>query len=127
MPFLPAFWIRVELTERHDPAPGLAPAVDHASTWSPSTRSGSVASPFAALQWLPRGYRVGRFWSVPLTLRLQHGEERPLRAAVRVVGRVAGASPATSRARPGIDLDARTRGRLGRYVGPIAFAPSDQP
>jgi hypothetical protein len=125
LPFAPAFWIRVELTERH------VRRRDWRWRWT-SVDLESVDAlrlrrlPFAALAWLPRGYRIGRFWSVPLTLRLQQGED------VRVELRCAWWDGWREIARyiamrPGIDLDARTRGRIGRYVGPIVFAPADQP
>jgi len=125
VPFVPAWWIRIELNEQS------VRRRDWRRRWT-SVDLESVDGlrlrrlPFAALAWLPRGYRVGRFWSVPLTLRLQHGEAVRLEARCvwwddwRDLARYVAA-------RPNIDLDARTRGRLGRYVGPIAFVPSDQP
>jgi hypothetical protein len=75
-----------------------------------------IAFPF--LRWIHRGYKFGRFWSIPLTLRLMHGEENPLldlrcgwwhgwRELTRAVIALD----------PEIDLDQRTRGRLERYVG----------
>jgi hypothetical protein len=125
IPFLPAFWIRIEMN------PWSIRRRDWRRRWS-KLELDSVEGlrlrrlPFPAIQWLPRGYRIGRFWSVPLTLRLQYGEE--VRFEIRcawwdgwrdLAGYVA--------ALPDMGLDARTRGRLGRYVGPIAFATSDQP
>ena len=125
LPFVPALWIRIELSER------TVRRRDWRRRWTPvDVESVDVLRlrrlPFAALAWLPRGYRVGRFWSVPLTLRLQHDEA--VRLEVRCVWWDDWRDLARYVAvRPNIDLDARTRGRLGRYVGPIAFVPSDQP
>jgi len=123
VPFVPAFWIRIEMNDRR------IRRRDWRRRWT-TVELDEVETlrlrrlPFVALQWLPRGYRVGRYWSVPLTLRLQYGEEVRLELRCvwwdgwREIARYVAA-------RPGMDLDARTRGRLGRYVGPIAFAPSD--
>ncbi len=125
VPFAPALWIRIELGEasiRRRDWRGRKSTVTFDSVDALRLRR----VPFAALSWLPRGYRLGRFWSVPLTLRLQHGENVSFEMRCvwwdgwRNVARYVAA-------RPGIDLDARTRGRLGRYVGPIAFASADQP
>lgn len=125
VPLIPAFWIRVEMNEN------TIRYRDWRRRWSTvdldsvdTLRLRRLA--FAPLKWLPRGYRVGRFWSVPLTMRLQHGEE--VRFEVRCVWWDGWRELARYvAARPDIDLDARTRGRLGRYVGPIAFVTSDQP
>jgi len=79
--------------------------------------------PFPILGWLKRGHRLGRFWSVPLTLRLQHEE------TVLVELRCVWWSDWRDLARfaasqPDVDLDLRTRGRLARYVGPLSWATS---
>jgi hypothetical protein len=124
LPFTPALWIRIEMDEssiRRRDWRGRTSTVMFDSVDALRLRR----LPFAALEWLPRGYRVGRFWSVPLTLRLQHGEDVSFEMRCvwwdgwRDVARYVAA-------RPGMDLDARTRGRLGRYVGPIAFEVADQ-
>lgn len=79
--------------------------------------------PFPALAWMKRGHRLGRFWSVPLTVRLQHEETVLLELRCiwwngwRDLARFAASQP-------GVDLDLRTQGRLARYVGPLAWATS---
>jgi hypothetical protein len=79
--------------------------------------------PFPVLAWLKRGHRFGRFWSVPLTVRLQHEENVLVELRCiwwngwRELARFAAAQP-------DVDLDLRTRGRLARYVGPLAWATS---
>jgi hypothetical protein len=64
-----------------------------------------------------RGFRIGRFWTVPLTLRLQTGSE--VRLQLRCVWWNGWQSVARFLAsEPGMNLDDRTRGRLDTYVGP---------
>jgi hypothetical protein len=70
-----------------------------------------------ALRFLPRGYRFGRYWTIPLTLRLLTGDTillelrcvwwRSWRELARFLVRT----------QPALDMDGRTRGRLERYVG----------
>jgi hypothetical protein len=64
-----------------------------------------------------RGFRIGRVWTVPLTLRLQSGAD--VRLQLRCVWWDGWQSVARFlAAEPGMNLDDRTRGRLDAYVGP---------
>ena len=72
---------------------------------------------FGPTRILGRGFRIGRFWTVPLTLRLQTGSD--VRLQLRCVWWNGWQSVARFLAsEPGMDLDDRTRGRLDSYVGP---------
>jgi hypothetical protein len=73
--------------------------------------------PFVLLRFLPRGYKVGRYWSIPLTLRLLDDDHELL--ALRCIwwDNWRGLSRYLVSAVPEVDLDGRTRGRLERYVG----------
>lgn len=73
---------------------------------------------FSWLRWVRRGFKVGRYWSLPLTLRLMRGEDEPL-LELRCGWwngwqRMTRALLALN---PDLDLDQRTRGRIERYVG----------
>jgi hypothetical protein len=80
---------------------------------------------FAPLRFIHRGYKIGRFWSLPLTLRLLHGEDVLLELRCgwwygwRELARYIVVSY------PDVDLDGRTRGRLERYVG-VPLPPLSQ-
>ena len=123
-PSVPAFWIRIEMADNQI----------RRRSWRRRWRTVELEPidalrlrrlAFPVLAWLPRG-RIGRFWSVPLTMRLLHEGTISLELRCvwwngwREIARYVAALP-------GIELDARTRGRLGRYVGPIAFAPPAHP
>jgi hypothetical protein len=73
--------------------------------------------PFVALQGLRRGYKFGRFWSVPLTLRLLAGEQVLLELRCGWWNNWQELARFAVTSIPEIDLDGRTRGRLERYVG----------
>lgn len=124
LPFLPTLWIRLvvsELSVRRRSWPGRRTTILMDSVDTMRLRR----LPFAATGWAGRGYRIGRFWSVPLTLRLQHGED--IKLEIRCVwwkGWRNLARFVTSQ--PGIALDERTRGRYERYVGPPATVTSVQ-
>jgi hypothetical protein len=72
---------------------------------------------FPVLAGLQRGYKIGRYWSIPLTLRLLHRDEPLLELRCgwwygwRDLARYVIVSC------PDVSLDGRTRGRLERYVG----------
>ena len=120
VPFLPALRERVEVGPRsivHRRWRGRRTAVlDEVDT----LRLRRIAFPL--LSRLRRGYKVGRFWSLPLTLRLLRGETVLLELRCgwwdgwRELARYVIVS------HPDVDLDGRTRGRLERYVG-VALPP----
>lgn len=125
VPLFPVLWVRLEVGEQ---------AIRRRTwrgTWS-TIPMGSVDAlrlrrlPFGVLRWMRRGYRIGRFWSVPLTLRLQRDVEVLIQlrcvwwSGWKDLARFVGSLPE-------VDLDVRTRGRLDRYVGPIASATPVQP
>jgi hypothetical protein len=72
---------------------------------------------FPLLRWLPRGYKVGRFWSIPLTVRLLSGEDPRLEIRCGWWSNWQELTRFVISAYPDVDLDGRTRGRLERYVG----------
>ncbi|MGZ6965303.1 MAG: hypothetical protein ACXVKA_13930 [Acidimicrobiia bacterium] len=118
VPFVSSLWVRVEVGSDQ------VRRRDWRGRWS-SVSMDHVDMlrlrrlPFAVLRWLPRGYRIGRFWTIPLTLRLQSGED--VRLEIRCVWWKGWRDLARFGATiPGIDLDTRTRGRLSRYVGGVA-------
>jgi hypothetical protein len=81
--------------------------------------------PFRVLRWVHHAFRIGRVWTVPLTLRLLDRDHvrlelrccfwRDWQALARFVATC-----------PDIDIDPRTRGRFDRYVGPIELDTSSQ-
>jgi hypothetical protein len=73
---------------------------------------------FPWLRWVRRGFKIGRFWSLPLTLRLMRGEDEPL-LELRCGWWKGwqGMTRALLALNPELDLDQRTRGRIERYVG----------
>jgi hypothetical protein len=72
---------------------------------------------FALLRWLPRGYKFGRYWSIPLTLRLLSGERALLELRCAWWSDWRELTRFVIAACPDVDLDGRTRGRIERYVG----------
>jgi hypothetical protein len=113
--FLPALWERVE----------VGPTTIHQRRWRRRTTVdfGDVDTlrlrriPFKLLAGLRRGYKVGRYWSLPLTLRLLDGDTVLLELRCgwwdgwRELARYVVVS------NPELNLEGRTRGRLERYVG----------
>jgi hypothetical protein len=73
--------------------------------------------PFILLRFLPRGYKFGRYWSIPLTLRLLDDDHGLLTLRCIWWDNWRGFSRYMVSAVPELDLDGRTRGRLERYVG----------
>ncbi len=119
-PFIPALWIRLVVGEH------TIRRYDWRAQWTTVSLDTVDAFrlrrvPWPALAWLRRGYRIGRFWSVPLTVRLQQGETVELQVRCiwwrgwRNLARFAALLP-------DVELDGRTRGRLGRYVGSVRAA-----
>jgi hypothetical protein len=79
--------------------------------------------PFRALRWVHHAFRIGRVWSVPLTLRLL--ERDHIRLELRGCFWHDWQSLARYVAtRPDVDIDPRTRGRIDRYVGPVELDTS---
>ena len=120
--FLPGVWRRIDVSEvsiRRRKWNGRRTVVPMESVDTLRLRR----LPFRAIRFLGRGFRIGRFWSVPLTLELQSDEAvrlrlrclywRNWRGMVRFVA-----------SQPGINLDEHSRGRLERYVGPLAAGTS---
>ena len=121
----PVLWVRVEATE----------STVRRRSWRGRWRRVPLESittlrlrrlPYRALRWVRRGYRIGRFWSVPLTLRLL--DESRVRLELRCAWwgswrALAGFAASL----PDVDIDARSRARLDRYVGPIARDTSLHP
>lgn len=81
---------------------------------------------FPLLRWLPRGYRFGRYWSIPLTLKLLAGEDQRLEIRCIWWGNWRELTRFVISAYPDVDLDGRTRGRLERYVGVVPTTPSQR-
>jgi hypothetical protein len=121
--FLPALWERVE----------VGPSTIHQRRWRGHTTFDFAdvdtlrlrRVPFKLLAGLRRGYKVGRFWSVPLTLRLLQGDTVlvELRAGWWEGWRELARYVIVSNSQ--VDLDGRTRGRLERYVG-VPLPPVSQ-
>jgi hypothetical protein len=82
--------------------------------------------PFPLLRWLPRGYKVGRFWSIPLTMRLSNGEDPRLDLRCAWWSNWRELARFVLAVHPEVDLDSRTRGRLERYVGVAVPIPSQR-
>jgi hypothetical protein len=82
--------------------------------------------PFVLLRFLPRGYKVGRYWSIPLTLRLLDDDHGLLTLRCIWWDNWRGFSRYLVGAVPELDLDGRTRGRLERYVGMLLPASSQR-
>lgn len=121
--FLPALWERIE----------VGPTTVRYRTWR-GHRTVAFSDvdtlrlrrvPFLLLRGLRRGYKFGRYWSVPLTLRLLHEDEVLVELRCgwwngwRELARYVVVSC------PDIDLDSRTRGRLERYVGVPLPSPQE--
>jgi hypothetical protein len=113
--FLPSIWARVDVAPHTIVRRGLRRRRTIAISQVDTFRLRRVA--FPVLRGIHRGYKIGRYWSIPLTLRLLHGEDPLLelrcgwwngwRELARYVIVVC----------PDADVDGRTRGRLERYVG----------
>lgn len=113
--FLPSVWQRVDVSPHTIVKRSLRKrrtiAIDQVDTF----RLRRIAFPL--LSRIHRGYKIGRYWSIPLTLRLLHGEDPLLELRCgwwygwRELARY------IIVACPDVDLDGRTRGRLERYVG----------
>jgi hypothetical protein len=69
------------------------------------------------LRWVKRGFKVGRYWSLPLTLRLMHGDAPQLELRCVWWSSWRELTRALLTLNPELDLDQRTRGRIDRYVG----------
>jgi hypothetical protein len=113
--FLRAWWDRVDVGETRITRRGWRHrrpiAVEHISGF------GLRRVPVRLLRALPRGYRFGRFWSLPLTMRLLAGEETLLELRCAWWGNWRELTYFVISTVPGIELDGRTRGRIERYVG----------
>lgn len=111
MPFL-AFKIHVdEHAVRRRGLRGWEPPVSLDAV----TELGLRRSPWRLLKWWPKGYRFGRFYSLPLRLRLLAGNQIRFQLTV-VFWRDWGALARFMAARPDVRTDGRTRGRLERYA-----------
>ena len=121
--FLPALWDRVDVGADTIVQRGLRKHRTIELTDVDAFRLRRIAFPL--LQGIHRGYKIGRFWSIPLTLRLLHREEVLLELRCgwwngwRELARYIVVSC------PDADLDGRTRGRLERYVG-VPLPPLSQ-
>lgn len=113
--FLPALWSRIDVGPSTIAQRTLRKHRKIALTDVDTFRLRRIA--FPPLRFIHRVYKIGRFWSLPLTLRLLHGEDALLELRCgwwhgwRELARYIVVSC------PDVDLDGRTRGRLERYVG----------
>jgi hypothetical protein len=82
-----------------------------------------IAFPF--LRFIHSGYKVGRYWSIPLTVRLLHRDEPLLELRCGWWDGWRELSRYIIVTCPDVDLDGRTRGRLERYVG-VPLPPIDK-
>src|SRR6476659_8811425 len=121
--FLPALWDRVDVGADTIVQRGVRKHRTIELTDVDAFRLRRIAFPL--LQGIHRGYKIGRFWSIPLTLRLLHREAVLLELRCgwwngwRELARYIVVSC------PDADLDGRTRGRLERYVG-VPLPPLSQ-
>jgi hypothetical protein len=121
--FLPALWDRVDAGPGTIGQRSVRKHRKIALTDVDTLRLRRIAFPL--LKGIHRGYKIGRYWSIPLTLRLLHGEEVLLELRCgwwygwRELARYVVVSC------PDVDLDGRTRGRLERYVG-VPLPPLSQ-
>jgi hypothetical protein len=82
--------------------------------------------PFRAIAGLRRGYKFGRFWSIPLTLRLIDRDVVLLDLRCGWWNGWQELARYVVVSHPDVDLDGRTRGRLERYVGvPLPPLPQE--
>jgi hypothetical protein len=79
-----------------------------------------------ALRFLPRGYKFGRYWTIPLTLRLLAGGDVLLELRCVWWSNWRELARYIVTTVPDLELDSRTRGRLERYVGVLLAAPSQR-
>jgi hypothetical protein len=121
--FLPALWDRVDVGPDTIGQRSLRGNRKIALSDVDTFRLRRIA--FPVLKGIHRGYKIGRYWSIPLTLRLLHGEKVLLELRCgwwygwRELARYIVVSC------PDVDLDGRTRGRLERYVG-VPLPPLSQ-
>jgi hypothetical protein len=78
------------------------------------------------LRFLPRGYKFGRYWTIPLTMRLLAGGEVLLELRCVWWSNWRELARYVVTTLPDLDLDSRTRGRFERYVGVLLPAPSQR-
>jgi hypothetical protein len=121
--FLPALWERLDVSprtvEQHRWRNHRTVALADVDTF----RLRRVA--FRFLKGIHRGYKIGRYWSIPLTIRLMHGEEPLLELRCGWWYGWRDLARYIVVALPDVDLDGRTRGRLERYVG-VPLPPVSQ-
>ncbi len=122
--FLPALFERVDVSPRSIVLHRLRKSRTVMLADVDAFRLRRVAFPI--LKGVHRGYKIGRYWSIPLTIRLLREDEPLLELRCgwwygwRDLARYVIVSC------PDVDLDGRTRGRLERYVGvPLPPLPQE--
>ena len=111
---LPALFVKIQVDEYSVRRRGVR-GWERPVALDSVTELGLRRSPWRAFKWWPKGYRLGRFYSLPLRLRLLEGTNIRFQLTV-VFWRDWGTLARFMAARPDVHADGRTRGRLERYA-----------
>jgi hypothetical protein len=112
---LPAWWDRLEVSEAA--IVRRAWRGQHEVALADVDGMGLRRVSLVGLRFLPRGYRIGRYWTIPLTLRLLSGDSVVLELRCIWWSHWRELTRYVVTTVPNLDVDGRTRGRLERYVG----------